>query len=138
MPKTRSFVHRFFNATYSIFAIGLCLLIGYGINFVIDIIPASLYGMFIMAIGLKADILKADKMASSIDWVIKNMGVCFVPAGVGIMEHFGLLKIHGVSLISLTVITTILLMLLVGYLFQSLLPKTDPELNDDIKGNLSS
>lgn len=138
MPNSTPFVNRILNATYSIFAIGLCLLIGYGINFLVDIVPASLYGMFIMAVGLKAEIIKADKMASSIDWVIKNMGVCFVPAGVGVMEHFGLLKIHGAALITLTIISTILLMLLVGYLFQYFLPKSNTHLNDNPKNKVSS
>ena len=107
-----------YHALYSLIAISSCLLLGYGINWLVSIIPASLYGMFIMAVGLKINLINADKMAVSINWIIKHMGVCFVPAGVGIMEHVGILKIHGVVLISLTIVTTIVLMVVVGHLFQ--------------------
>jgi len=121
MPVHSSFGQRVVNAAYSILAISICLMMGYAINFFVDIIPASLYGMFLMALGLKSAVISADKVACTIDWIIKNMGVCFVPAGVGVMEHFGLLKLHGTALITLTVFSTLILMLVVGFLFQYLL-----------------
>ncbi len=120
--STTSFT-QIFNVFYSIFAIVSCLALGYGLNYFIDIIPASLYGMAFLSLGLRFSIIQHEKIAASIQWIIRNMGVCFVPAGVGIMEHFGVLKIHGIALFVLTVVTTLLLMWLVGVLFQTGLKK---------------
>ena len=108
----------FSNHLYSVFAVTLCLAAGYAINAVITFIPPSLFGMVILAFGLRIEWIKPDKLNSTINWIIKNMGVCFVPAGVGIMEHFHLIQHDGPVMLLLIVFSTLLLMVIVGWLYQ--------------------
>ncbi len=46
------------------------------------------------------------------------MAVCFVPAGVGIMNHFELVKQFGITIVAITFVTTFLLLTLVGLHYQ--------------------
>ena len=103
---------------YSVLAVTLCLAMGYAINTVITFIPPSLFGMVILAFGLRIEWIKPEKIQSTINWIIKNMGVCFVPAGVGIMEHFHLIQHDGPVMLLLIVFSTLLLMFIVGWLYQ--------------------
>lgn len=89
-------------------------------HFFVVLIPPSLYGMLILAAGLHFNIFNPEKMEASITWVIRNMGVCFVPAGVGIMNYFDLIQASGVQVLAFTIVTTIVLMILVGWSYQKL------------------
>lgn len=106
------------NALYTITFIFLSLLIGYGLHTTIGGLPASLYGMIVFTGLLHFKICSALKIKTTINWAIRNMGVCFVPAGTGIINHFQLIKTHGLALVSITFITTFLLLSFVGVVFQ--------------------
>lgn len=90
--------------------------------------PASLFGLLCFTCLLKLNVIKAKKVENSVQWGIRNMGVCFVPAGVGIMEQFDLLKDYGITMLVLCVATTLLLMWLVGYSYQRAQKNTTKEL----------
>ncbi|WP_448213417.1 CidA/LrgA family protein [Colwellia sp. MEBiC06753] len=116
---------------YSVFVIFLCLALGYITQHIVPIIPASLYGMFYFAIGLNTEVFKADQIKQTIEWIIKYTGVCFVPAGVGIMNYFDLLKANGLGLLLFTIVTTILLMVLVGKAYQFSLAKQEKAIQEN-------
>ena len=61
------------NILYSILAILSCLLLGYGVYYLIGGIPASLYGMLILTIFLSFNIIKAERINETIQWIISNM-----------------------------------------------------------------
>jgi len=105
---------------YSVLAITLCLLLGYITYAYFSIIPASLYGMFYFAIALHLGVIKSERVSATVSWIIKHMGVCFVPAGIGIMNYFDLLKANGWLLLLFTILSTIVLMILVGWMYQKL------------------
>ena len=121
-------VNPLLNSLYCLFSLLACLGLGYGTYYFVDIIPASLYGMAYMAIALKLNIINPARIQSSIEWIIKNMGVCFVPAGVGIMLYLDLISQYGVILLVFTVISSLLLLLIVGSLFQKL---STPPVNEN-------
>ena len=104
---------------YSGCAILLCLAAGYGFNALISIIPPSLFGMMVLAFSLVSGWLNPHYLEATIAWIIRNMGVCFVPAGVGIMDHFELIKTDGPIMMAITIVTTFLLMFMVGWIFQT-------------------
>ncbi len=106
------------NALYSIASISLCLFLGYQVNALLPGLPASLYGMITFTLFLHFRLLKADKLAKTIQWILKNMSVCFVPAGVGIINHFQLIKQHGLMLVAIIFITTFIVLTFVGLAFQ--------------------
>ena len=115
------------NALYSIFIIALCLILGKIIDALIGGLPGglpgSLYGMLIFTTLLHYKIISEARISSTIAWLIQHMGVCFVPAGVGIINHFDLIKIHGITLVSIIFVTTFLIFTVVGLLYQSELDK---------------
>lgn len=46
------------------------------------------------------------------------MGVCFVPPGVGIINHFDLIQQHGIAIVAITFATTFILLTLIGLHYQ--------------------
>ena len=46
------------------------------------------------------------------------MGVCFVPAGVGIINHLELVKEFGVVIVAITFASTFILLTIVGLYYQ--------------------
>lgn len=106
------------NIFYTFFAIGLSLAIGKLVNFALGGLPASLYGMIIYCLLLQLNWLSAERVSTANQWFIKNMGVCFVPAGVGIINHFELIKQHGIAIVAIIFISTFCLLTFVGILSQ--------------------
>lgn len=103
---------------YSILSVSFCLLIGKSIEIFLPILPASLYGMATFTLLLHYRFLNAQRIKPCIEWALANMAVCFVPAGVGIINHFELIKQHGIALIAIIFFTTFLLLTLVGLGYQ--------------------
>lgn len=108
------------NAFYSGAFITISLLIGYIINHIAGGLPSSLYGMMCFTALLHFRLCDAEKVKASITWGIRNMGVCFVPPGVGIINQYQLIKTHGLALVLITFITTFLLLTFVGLAFQTI------------------
>jgi holin-like protein len=113
------------NALYTVVYISICLITGYLINHLIGGLPPSLYGMVLFTLLLHFRLCDALRVKASITWGIKNMGVCFVPAGVGIINHYQLIKTHGIMLVAITFISTFLILTFVGLLFQSIENKSN-------------
>jgi holin-like protein len=106
------------NIIYSIVAIAACVIFGKLISYYLGGLPSSLYGLICFTLLLHIKAISADKVQLSIEWIIKNMSVCFVPAGVGIIDHFELVKNHGIVIVFIIFITTFFLITVVGVLFE--------------------
>lgn len=109
--------------TYTIIAICICLGVGKVLNYAIGGLPASLYGMIFYCLFLQLGWFVPSKVHQTNQWVIKHMGVCFIPAAVGVINHFELFKDHGFALIAIIIFTTFLLITLVGFLAEKHLTK---------------
>ena len=107
-----------FNIVYTIIAISVCLTAGKIINSAIGGLPASLYGMIIYCLLLQLGWLVPDKIHKANQWIISHMGVCFVPAAVGVINHFELIKNYGFTIIAIILFTTFLLITFIGILAQ--------------------
>ena len=79
------------NVLYSLFSLCLCVLLGKALYASIGGLPGSLYGMIIFSLLLYLKLFDAARIEKSIQWIIQHMGVCYVPAGVGIINHFELI-----------------------------------------------
>lgn len=113
------------NSLYTVTYILISLAIGYLINYLIAGLPPSLYGMVIFTLLLRLRLCDELRVKTSIAWGIKNMGVCFVPAGVGIINHYQLLKTHGIMIVTIIFLSTIFVLTFVGLLFQSIENKSN-------------
>lgn len=102
------------NIVYSLVAIMACLYIGKLTFALFGGLPASLYGMIFLNILLSLRIINQERISETFAWAIRHMGVCFVPAGVGIINHFDLLRTHGVFVVAIIFFTTFALITFVG------------------------
>lgn len=111
------------NALYTVVIIALCLGLGKLINHYVTLLPASLYGMLVYCLLLQSRLVNYDKVTTANLWFIKHIGVCFVPAGVGIINHLELIQRHGFAIIAIIFISTFVLLTLVGVFAEKLLAK---------------
>jgi len=114
----KAFKKKAFNALYSIFAIFSCVALGKLCAHFAPVLPGSLYGLIIFTLTLHFRVFNADYIKSSVVWCVKHMGVCFVPAGVGIINHFELIKQFGLAIVAITFVTTFILLTVVGLHYQ--------------------
>ena len=73
-------------------------------------IPASIYGMVIMFIGLMTGAIKLDAVKDVGKFLIEIMPIMFIPAGVGLMSSWSVLKplLLPVSIITVAAIITVM------------------------------
>jgi holin-like protein len=117
--------HPITNAVYTGLAIAFCLGVGKLLSDYLPGLPASLYGMLLYCLLLQLTILNPKKISQTNQWIIKHMGICFVPAAVGVINHYELIKHHGISLVLLIFITTFVLLTCVGLMAERYLaPKS--------------
>jgi len=109
------------NSIYTILAIIACLALGKLIHYAVGGLPASLYGMIFYCLLFQLNFLSPSKVHQANHWAVKNMGICFIPAAVGVINHFELIKSHGFAIIFIIVCTTFLLLTFVGLYAQKYL-----------------
>jgi holin-like protein len=115
------------NILYTVIAISICLIAGKILYSVCGGLPASLYGMILYCFLLQLGWLKPEKVHQANQWMIKHMGVCFIPAAVGVINHFELFKNHGYAIVTIIFFTTFLLITFVGLLAEKYLTnKSNP------------
>ncbi|MEI6894889.1 MAG: CidA/LrgA family protein [Colwellia sp.] len=123
------------NVLYTFFAISISLLLGKLTNSLLPGLPASLYGMIIYAILLQLNLMSADKVSQANQWLIRHMGVCFIPAAIGIINHFQLMQQHGIAFIGIIFSSTLILLTVIGCLSERLFAKSPPHNDDSSAGN---
>lgn len=82
-------------------------------------IPGSVIGLVLLFLALQLNVLKVEQVDEVGTWLTSNMGIFFVPAGVGLMTNFGVLADTWWQLLIIMVVTTILMMVFVGKVVQS-------------------
>lgn len=88
-------------------------------------IPGSVIGMVLLFFALHFKWIKMDQVEDTGHWLINNMGLFFVPAGVGLMANFDMLKDIWWQLLIVMVITTGLMIVFVGRVVQRIKRRFD-------------
>ncbi|MFI3263484.1 MAG: CidA/LrgA family protein [Rikenellaceae bacterium] len=84
-------------------------------HFLIPMLPGSVIGMILLFISLQLRIVKEESLKGVVNFFMQNMSIFFLPPAVGIITILPLVSNNLVS-ISLTVIlSTIAVLLSVGY-----------------------
>ena len=87
---------------------GVCLL-GQAISAFLPIpFPGSVLSMIILFLLLFFRIIRVDHIQQKADFLLKNMSFFFIPAGIGILSSFDLIRSSLLPLIIVIVVTTIL------------------------------
>ena len=71
-------------------------------------IPGRVIGMVLLFLALTFRCVKPAKVHRLSTVLTQNMGLFFVPAGVGLMNSFGIISQHWAVILTTTVISTIL------------------------------
>ena len=82
---------------------------GEGLKYLLPLpIPASIYGMVLLFLALMTRIVKLESVRDAGKFLIEIMPVMFIPAGVGLMVSWGVLKpmLLPVSLITIVSLIT--------------------------------
>lgn len=88
-------------------------------------IPGSVLGMMLLFIALKFKIIQPEQVDKSSDFLTQNMGIFFVPAGVGLITQLDLLKEHWFSIVFSMILSTVLVLGVVAWAQQTLEKKTE-------------
>ena len=81
-------------------------------------IPASIYGMVILFMGLLMGLIRLEWVKDAGKFLIAIMPVMFIPAGVGLMASWGILKSMLIPVIVVTVVAIITVMFVTGTVSQ--------------------
>ena len=95
-------------------------------------IPASIYGMAILLVGLLTGWIALDAVKDVGKFLIEIMPVMFIPAGVGLMSSWGILKPLILPVSIITVVTIVTVMAATGKVSQWVIRKgkSDKEENE--------
>ena len=77
-------------------------------------IPASIYGLVLMLALLMTGALKLDAVEDAGKFMIEIMPVMFIPAGVGLMSSFSVLRPVLVPVCVITLVTVVTVMVVTG------------------------
>lgn len=103
----------------------------------IIIIPGSIMGMLLLFMFLKTKIIKLEKIEDISDFFLKNIGIFFIPPGVGLIASWGIIKQNGLVLILTTVISTIAVIATTGIVVDKLvLLKKKDETKENVEDTI--
>lgn len=81
-------------------------------------VPSSIVGMMLLAMSLKAGIIKLRHVEQFANFLVKNLGFFFVPAGVGVMRCAGIIADQWLPIVAATVISTFIIIAVTGWIHQ--------------------
>lgn len=94
-------------------------LIGELLNYLIPLsIPASIYGLVLMLGCLQFHVIPLSEVRETSAFLIEIMPLMFIPAAVGLVTSFDILKAHLAAYLVITVVSTFLVMLVSGHVTQ--------------------
>lgn len=94
-------------------------LIGELLNYLIPLpIPSSIYGLVIMFLCLHFKIVKIADVKKTAVFLIEIMPLMFIPAAVGIIESWDIIKPNVIAYTIITIVSTVLVMAVAGRVTQ--------------------
>ncbi len=88
-------------------------------------VPASIYGMVLLFAALQTGALSASSIRETGSFLIEIMPVMFIPAAVGLLDSWEVLRPVFLPFALLTVVATPVVMVTAGRVTQSLLRPTE-------------
>lgn len=79
------------------------------------LIPGSVIGMVLMFISLLTGIVKDHQVRTVATFLTDNMTMFFLPAFMGIMDLWGIIKMNIVAWVAVVVFSTVLVLLAAAY-----------------------
>lgn len=94
-------------------------LLGEVLHYIIPLpVPASIYGLLLMLAALMTGVVKRDSVRETGAFLVEIMPVMFIPAAVGLLETWGVLRPVWLPVAVITVVSTGLVMGVSGLVTQ--------------------
>ena len=101
-------------------------LAGEALNALIPLpIPASVYGLVLMFVLLLTRIIKLEQVKTAASFLIEIMPVMFIPAAVGLLDTWGMLKPVIVPVATIVAATTVIVMAVTGRVTQYVIKREE-------------
>lgn len=84
-------------------------------------VPASVWGLILMLAALRTGMIKLSQVSDVAAFLIEIMPVMFIPAGVGLLNAWGVLKPIWIPVSLITILTTIIVMAVTGKVTQAVI-----------------
>ncbi|MCC8168168.1 MAG: CidA/LrgA family protein, partial [Clostridiales bacterium] len=84
-------------------------------------VPASIYGLVLLFAALMMGIVKLEQVKGAADYLIDIMAVLFIPAGVGVMTSWDLLRPVLIPVVIIMLVSTIVVMGVAGRVTQAVI-----------------
>lgn len=86
-------------------------------------VPSSIIGLLLLFISLCCKVVKLSQIEKAADLMVNNMGFFFIPAGIGVMKYFNLISHQWIPIVMALVISSFLIILSTGGVFEFLKSK---------------
>ena len=107
-------------------------LFGEGLHALIPLpIPASIYGIILLFFALETKLLPLHAIRETSAFLIDIMPILFVPAGVGLLDKWGVLKGVLVPFVIIVLVSTFAVMAAAGHATQAVLRREKKKEGDD-------
>lgn len=94
---------------------------GEGLSFCIDgFVPGSVIGMMLLFTALVFKRIEPAHIKKTATWLTDNMGLFFLPAGVGLMNALGVISRYWAVILTACTVSTILVIVTVAWVQQKL------------------
>lgn len=104
------------NILKGIFVILLHLVIGNVLSYLTGgTVPGSVLGMILMFISLMTGIVKEETVHDVAVFLTDNMALFFIPAFIGILDMWGMIKVHFWGWVILLTLTAVIVMAVAGW-----------------------
>lgn len=108
-----------------IFIILLISLLGELLNYLIPLpIPASIYGIVILFSLLEFRVIPLRAVKETGDFLVSIMQLMFIPAAVGLLESWNVIRPNWLPYILITLISTFVVMFVSGRVTQAVIRRT--------------
>lgn len=81
-------------------------------------VPSSIIGMLLLTAALKLRVVRLMWVDKVSDFLVRNLGFFFVPAGVGLIRCMGLLKEQWLPITGATIVSTVIIIAVTGRVHQ--------------------
>ncbi len=112
-----------------------CLALGELLIFLTGIpLPSSIIGMLLLTLFLQLRAIRLEWVQTLADFLVANIGFFFVPPGVAIMCHFKLIKAELLPIIVASVVSTVLVLAVTGWVHQLYGKATQSDFEEEEEG----